>query len=1016
MTLDQAHINHLKDSFQQMESKEDFLSLLNDAKLLVYGEMAKPFELRHLNYHINTKANARNRYRRFSIPKKSGEKRIIYAPNNGLKSIQKCLNLIFQVIYNPSHAAMGFVPGKSIVDNAKVHAGNHYVYNIDLKDFFPSIDQARWWGRLQHPPFNLKRDTKRGELANMIAVLCCNYMEVERMDEHGDWQKEKRWVLPQGAPTSPTITNIICQQLDFYLLAAAKRFGLKYTRYADDITFSSLHNVYQKDGDFLKELHRIIAEQHFHIKESKTRLQKQGYRQEVTGLLVNDKPNVQKRYIKQLRMWLYYWEQYGYDKANIYFRNKYIESKSAPLSRIPKIENVISGKLDYLKMVKGNGNSTYLGLKERFERLMAPITESKQVKKLEVTLNALGLDPAKRITDPDEIAELMKEFDINQSGNYQHLNSSKTITNLDEIEEEVKKKSLGIEEKRIEFSKAALDIIHKSDCSPERKKWASVFLKGPHTLSTVNLFLSNWNFPPLSYQETDAPVDQLRVSQLNQIKHTIINDQSIEDVNKNMIDFDMSEELSIAEQGMQWAEQLDPDDYLPEGGLEGLARALNNLENKDNNDGKIRPVVQESRFEYTKKLKLPNETIKKPEGAKSICRFITWLFKPFSRFFNKQNSDNIIKTEPPSNKIIIQVHTENKQPGVLKRKIEIPVGTEIPYTTEMLNQISADDEKTNLFLHKPKEMVDLLYNFSKSESFLKYTTHSWEAGYIEKKFKNYEDFISKLKQENKVINSIKKLKFSFGSKLGAFVYQENADGYAVKKNKKTDKLYVWSEARLKYGWRTKELQEYCQINPTKDPSTFRLPNPQIINGVSLATFGQIMSVFKNEIEIREDISVFYPKGNALKSIFQDKKREHLTGAFDVRFNNLEMQTFFTDVEAFKAALDKIFKQISGFESFKNVVVSAEQNEIEKTTTIIIEHIESKSTRSSIDMVNRIIDGAGDIYEIYNCLKNLCDWSIEGYFADGKYRINYLVSDQNIDTRIPLENVTGFTHYLKFYKP
>jgi RNA-directed DNA polymerase len=441
MTLDQAHINHLKNAFQKMESKEDFLGLLNYSKNLIYGDKAKPFELRHLNYHINTKSNARYRYRRFSIPKKSGEKRIIYAPNKGLKSIQKCLNLIFQVIYNPSHAAMGFVPGKSIVDNAKVHAGSVYVYNIDLKDFFPSIDQARWWGRLQHAPFNLKKGTERGEIANIIAVLCCHNMKVERKDENGEWQIEKRWVLPQGAPTSPTITNIICQQLDFYLLAVAKRFGLKYTRYADDITFSSMHNVYQKDSDFLKELHRIIEEQNFHIKESKTRLQKQGYRQEVTGLLVNEKPNVQKRYIKQLRMWLYYWERYGYDKASVYFILQYMENKGEALSGIPRIENVISGKLDYLKMVKGKENSTYLSLKKRFEELLSAEVQlrnqqstksSPQINEnLASALRGMGLDPTKMITDPNVIADLTEEaylmFDfqlpeVNENNRGDHLN------------------------------------------------------------------------------------------------------------------------------------------------------------------------------------------------------------------------------------------------------------------------------------------------------------------------------------------------------------------------------------------------------------------------------------------------------------------------------------------------------------------------------------------------------------------------------------------------------------------
>ena len=292
-----------------------------------------------------------------------------------------------QCVYEPHNAAMGFVRDRSIVDNAKLHVGSKYVYNIDLKDFFPSVDQARVWKCFQLKPFNLNKassvepqymkwedfkkehlktdepvtflkgkgrmftntpygtlyvannfdkekdkyillgssslktkagkslegtlwlvnkipETSRLDIANIIASLCCTEMEVERKNEKGEWEKVKRNVLPQGAPTSPVITNIVCQKLDYLLSGVAKRFGLKYSRYADDITFSSMHNVYQPESEFLKELHRIIAEQNFHIKESKTRLQKNGYRKEVTGLLVNEKANVQQRYIKQLRMML----------------------------------------------------------------------------------------------------------------------------------------------------------------------------------------------------------------------------------------------------------------------------------------------------------------------------------------------------------------------------------------------------------------------------------------------------------------------------------------------------------------------------------------------------------------------------------------------------------------------------------------------------------------------------------------------------------------------------------------
>jgi len=426
MKPESSHIDQIRAAFEKMQSKVDLLHVLNEAKPLVYGEKAVPFELKQLTWYANPKLG-KKRYAEFKIKKKSGAERSIHAPVKGLKSLQKTLSYVLQCVYEPHNAAMGFVRNRSIVDNAKLHVGSKYVYNIDLKDFFPSVDQARVWKCLQLKPFNLnkassveaqdlkwdgtfdldnnfdkeegkyillggvsliaksakslegtlclankKPDTSRLDIANIIASLCCTEMEVERKNETSEWGKVKRNVLPQGAPTSPVITNIVCQKLDYLLSGVAKRFGLKYSRYADDITFSSMHNVYQPESEFLKELHRIIAEQNFHIKESKTRLQKDGYRKEVTGLLVNEKANVHQRYIKQLRMWLYYWERYGYERASGFFLQQYIADKGNVKKGKPNMANVISGKLNYLKMVKGANSELYLKLNGRFAKLIKP--------------------------------------------------------------------------------------------------------------------------------------------------------------------------------------------------------------------------------------------------------------------------------------------------------------------------------------------------------------------------------------------------------------------------------------------------------------------------------------------------------------------------------------------------------------------------------------------------------------------------------------------------------------------
>ncbi|MFZ1702796.1 MAG: reverse transcriptase domain-containing protein [Saprospiraceae bacterium] len=358
----------IKDLFEAMQSKKDFVALLNKVREILYGPDSKVFYASTINpYIVNN--NTEYKYTSFTITKKSGASRTIHAPKNTLKTVQTCLNYILQVVYKDSiHAcATGFIPGRSIVQNAQCHTNKHYVYNIDLKDFFPSIDKRRVYFRLQEKPFNLIEE--KSFIANMIAMICCHEMEVERYID-GQWFKKKQFALPQGAPTSPMMSNVVCNKLDQRLARAAKNHGVHYTRYADDITFSSMHNVYQKNSDFILHVEKIIREQHFHIKESKTRLQKQGYKQEVTGLFVNEKVNVPTRYIKQIRHWIYFWEKYGKQKTIMLFLNSYILDKGYIKKGTPNMENVIWGKLEYLKMVKGEKNSTYLKLKERFENLI----------------------------------------------------------------------------------------------------------------------------------------------------------------------------------------------------------------------------------------------------------------------------------------------------------------------------------------------------------------------------------------------------------------------------------------------------------------------------------------------------------------------------------------------------------------------------------------------------------------------------------------------------------------------
>ena len=355
---------------RKVHDRYSLLVLLNRLKEDDLGDKAYPFTMAQLNYFCHPSRNAQH-YVNFTIPKRSGGVREISAPQKMLKSMLTYVNVILQALYEPSPAAMGFVPGRSVVENAKAHVRMNYVLNLDLSYFFPSIPQARVWGALQSKAIGFNR-----EIANALAALCCTEMSfyegkpvlmAENLPE--GVKTEKRCVLPQGSPASPILTNIVCINLDRRLSGLARRFKLNYTRYADDITFSSMHNVYQDNGEFMTELRRIITDQQFSINEAKTRLQKRGNRQEVTGLVVSDRVNVVRGYARSIGSLLYIWKRYGHDSAYARFLQHYVPKGFG--KNVPPMERVIEGKLLYLSMVKGEKDPVYRRLRSLFDTLVS---------------------------------------------------------------------------------------------------------------------------------------------------------------------------------------------------------------------------------------------------------------------------------------------------------------------------------------------------------------------------------------------------------------------------------------------------------------------------------------------------------------------------------------------------------------------------------------------------------------------------------------------------------------------
>lgn len=296
-----------------------------------------------------------DRYRRFEVPKKSGGVRLISSPIYSLKVYQSLLNVILQSVFTAHRSSYGFLYGKSIADNAKNHIGKKYVYNIDLENFFPSIQFRRVKTVLGIEPFNLNGEKE--ELAFLIANLCC--------EKESD--NDSKGFLPQGAPTSPILTNIISQRLDRKLLKIAKKNKAIYTRYADDITFSCDNNIF--NDDFFSDLRTIVeGQENFKINEKKVRLQDYSSRQEVTGIIVNKKSNLSGNYVDNLRFWIFLWERFGYEKTLMRFSKDYSKEKGFRRNKgsLPSMVSVIEGKLNFLGMIRGANDSLYLSLKNKF--------------------------------------------------------------------------------------------------------------------------------------------------------------------------------------------------------------------------------------------------------------------------------------------------------------------------------------------------------------------------------------------------------------------------------------------------------------------------------------------------------------------------------------------------------------------------------------------------------------------------------------------------------------------------
>jgi len=225
-------------------------------------------------------------YRHFKIPKKSGGERLISEPLPSLKEIQRWIldNILVQI--KPSRFAKAFQRNRDITDNARFHVGQPYVLSVDIENFFPSINFKRVFSVFFRCGYSVSVST-------LLSKLCT-------LDN----------ALPQGAPTSPALSNLIASRLDRRISGFTIKNRLRYTRYADDITISGLQNA-ESIGSIFGTLYSIIESEGFKVKTSKTRVMHQGQQQKVTGIVVNSKMSSPRTERRSLRQVSYYIRKHG---------------------------------------------------------------------------------------------------------------------------------------------------------------------------------------------------------------------------------------------------------------------------------------------------------------------------------------------------------------------------------------------------------------------------------------------------------------------------------------------------------------------------------------------------------------------------------------------------------------------------------------------------------------------------------------------------------------------------------
>jgi RNA-directed DNA polymerase len=249
-----------------------------DLKGLAYKKTDRP-KLAHYNYR--------------ALTKRSGSIRLIESPKPRLKRLQR--QILSEILNGiPSHGVVhGFVKGRSIKTFTAPHVGQRVVLKMDLEDFFPSISGARVQTLFRTAGYP-------EQVADLLGGICTNATPREvwnDADVNRVWETRELYVrphLPQGAPGSPALANLCAYRADCRLAGLAKAAGAVYTRYADDLAFSGGEEFERCVERFSIHVAVILQEEGFRVNHRKTRIMRRGVRQQLTGLVVNERVNIRR--------------------------------------------------------------------------------------------------------------------------------------------------------------------------------------------------------------------------------------------------------------------------------------------------------------------------------------------------------------------------------------------------------------------------------------------------------------------------------------------------------------------------------------------------------------------------------------------------------------------------------------------------------------------------------------------------------------------------------------------------